>query len=360
MKATFDRNALGGEDRAALSLKSLYRSYGYSEYKLSGFEDYSLYAENASFLDGNGVLTFNSGGRLLALRPDVTLSVVKNIADDCESHKLFYDERVYRKSAVHGEQTELRQIGVEVIGEIDEITQAEVCELIMRTLECVAQDRLLDISHAGIVNKIANGAGFFGDVRARAAAFLSSKNSHDFLRFAQSVGANETFANAFLTLITLPQKPSDAIAVLQEVAKSIDISAEVAELKAIADACGERSNIDFSVGGNPEYYNGAVFKGYVRGVPYAVLSGGRYDKLLHKFGKNKEALGFALYLGELGEYFAEKPKRPDAAVVYDERGARRAAKKAAELRASGLDVLLCKTAPEGCGAVYICTGEEND
>ena len=32
-------DSLKSEERAALALKALYRSYGYGEYKLSGFED---------------------------------------------------------------------------------------------------------------------------------------------------------------------------------------------------------------------------------------------------------------------------------------------------------------------------------
>ena len=72
-------DCLRREERYALKLKNLYASYGYDEYKLCGFEDYSLYTENKSFLDGKGVLSFSVGGKTLALRPDVTLSVIKNV-----------------------------------------------------------------------------------------------------------------------------------------------------------------------------------------------------------------------------------------------------------------------------------------
>lgn len=48
-----------------------------------------------------------------------------------------------------------------------------------------------------------------------------------------------------------------------------------------------------------EYYNGIVFQGYIKGLPRAILSGGRYDKLLQRFGKSQPALGFAIYLNDI-------------------------------------------------------------
>ena len=48
-----------------------------------------------------------------------------------------------------------------------------------------------------------------------------------------------------------------------------------------------------------DYYNGVVFSGYIKGLPFRVLSGGRYDALLKRFGRQSGALGFAIYLDEL-------------------------------------------------------------
>jgi ATP phosphoribosyltransferase regulatory subunit len=44
------------------------------------------------------------------------------------------------------------------------------------------------------------------------------------------------------------------------------------------------------------YYNGIVFKGFVKGIPTSVLSGGRYDGLMSRMGKSGGAIGFAVYL----------------------------------------------------------------
>ena len=48
-----------------------------------------------------------------------------------------------------------------------------------------------------------------------------------------------------------------------------------------------------------KYYNGIVFKGFIKGIPTGILSGGQYDKLMEKMGKKSRAIGFAVYLDEL-------------------------------------------------------------
>lgn len=340
-----DIGKLKREERTALSLKALYRSYGYREYKLSGFDDYSLYAENKSFLDGRGVLTLNLGGRLTALRPDVTLSVVKSVdAGKCGAEKLFYDERVYRKSASGGEFTELRQIGVEVVGGVDRVTEIEVCELILSTLGAVGRDYVLDVSHAGIVEKICDGARLFGRARELAVDCLKRKSLHEFNKLVGD-GGNE-YARAFGELIALPSAPSAAVERLREVACGLGISAELDELERVV-ACGDGIRVDFSIGGDADYYNGVVFKGYVDGVPYAALSGGRYDKLLNRFGKNASAIGFALYLGELCAIDDDATDAPDETIVYDDGNAADALARARRLRASGRSVLLRRACEKG-------------
>ena len=63
--------------------------------------------------------------------------------------------------------------------------------------------------------------------------------------------------------------------------------------------CGGNICLDMSAAGQTAYYNGVVFQGFVRGVPSAVLSGGRYDGLMEKLGKHAGAIGFAVYLNLL-------------------------------------------------------------
>ena len=92
--------SLRREERVLFKLRDLYRLSGYAQYKMGKFEEYDLYARNKDFLVSDGVITFtDTDGRLMALKPDVTLSIIKNTRDreNCVQ-KVYYSENVYRIS----------------------------------------------------------------------------------------------------------------------------------------------------------------------------------------------------------------------------------------------------------------------
>ena len=110
------------EERFGLILQNLYRSYGYIPYKMSRFEEYDLYVRNKDFLVSDQIITFSDrSGRLLAMKPDVTLSIVKNAPEKCGVvQKVYYQENVYR------DYREILQTGLECVGDLGEYEIAEV------------------------------------------------------------------------------------------------------------------------------------------------------------------------------------------------------------------------------------------
>jgi ATP phosphoribosyltransferase regulatory subunit len=102
--------------------------------------------------------------------------------------------------------------------------------------------------------------------------------------------------------------------------KEISALNELVLLCEILEKCGfgDRISIDFSVGNDLKYYSGVVFKGFVKGVPTSVLSGGRYDNLMKKMGKASGAIGFAVYLDLLAELYGDEDEYDaDVLVLYD-------------------------------------------
>ena len=93
-------DVLSPQERLVLGLRGLYESCGYTRFPMRRFEEYALYSENKSFLPSESVLSFtNANGRLMALKPDVTLSIVKRArAERGQVEKLYYHESVYRVS----------------------------------------------------------------------------------------------------------------------------------------------------------------------------------------------------------------------------------------------------------------------
>jgi len=77
-----NRSVLKNEEKAIFDLRALYSLYGYSQYKMSKFEAYDLYVRNKDYLVSDNIITFtDTDGKLLALKPDVTLSIIKNGKD---------------------------------------------------------------------------------------------------------------------------------------------------------------------------------------------------------------------------------------------------------------------------------------
>ena len=61
-----DNSVLKNDEKAVFQLRSLYRKYGYSQYKMSKFEEYDLYVRNKNFLVSDNIITFtDTDGKLI-------------------------------------------------------------------------------------------------------------------------------------------------------------------------------------------------------------------------------------------------------------------------------------------------------
>lgn len=332
---------------------ALYKKFGYKLFKMGRFEEYSLYAENRSFLVCDRVITFNDpAGRLMALKPDVTLSIAKNCRDDGGLQKFYYNENVYRIDDESGEFREIMQSGLECMGELDLYSVCEVLMLAARSLEMISDKCVLDISHMGIISALLDDAGLPSGAAEKALGFFATKNAHGLRALYEEYGVSVQKAEAAARIARMY---GTADTVFPELEKLLPASAGEAfdELKDIyALLCemnaGANVRFDFSIVNDSSYYNGLIFRGFVDRVPRAVLSGGRYDNLLAKFGKNAKALGFAIYLDALEELDVRGDWDVDDLLLYDDStdpaGLVRAVKMFTEL---GESVRCAREIPEG-------------
>ncbi len=313
------------EERIAYALRSLYRQYGYLPYKMSKFEAYDLYVANKDFLVGDGVITFNdTDGKLLALKPDVTLSIIKNSSDDNGKQKVFYHENVYRISGETKQFKEIPQVGLECIGEIGTYEVFETLLLAAKSLATISSTFVLDISHLGILSAsledIACGSAFDKEVMH----LLAEKNLHETAALCDKYGVDEQKKNNLLTIVRAYGEMNATLVELEKLCVSDKAKAAFEELKIVCsllDNCGfgDKIRLDFSVVNDMKYYNGIVFKGFVDGVCEGVLSGGQYDKLMARMHRKSGAIGFAVYLDLLQGFKKQKPKYDvDVLVLYDD------------------------------------------
>lgn len=337
------------EENICEELVSLYESRGYTRYKPGRFEEYSLYQENKDFLIGKNVITFSGlGGKLMAMRPDVTLSLVRHTQPAAGSaEKLYYNEKVYRRTAGSDDFKEINQTGVEIIGNIDKVCEVELASLICDTLSSVSDDYIVDISHMGFIEGLTEAFAPYG---AELSNFLKRKDLHDFYDIAAKEGFDKKAVEAFAKAVAINGNPQSALASAREIALNKSMENAVDELEEVCaylgkNGYGGKINVNFSIVNNADYYNGIIFNGYIDGVPHRVLSGGRYDKLLDKLGKKGGAIGFALYLGELERYFKGDLPAVDYLLIYDSHTQDEAIDKAFELRREGKSVRVSRTFP---------------
>ena len=297
-----DEKVLKSEEQAVFELRALYRKYGYTQFKMSKFEEYDLYVKNKDFLVGDGVITFNdTDGKLLALKPDVTLSIIKNSKDEAGvTQKVYYNENVYRISGSTHTFKEIMQTGLECIGDIDVYSMAEVVMLAVKSLAAVGESYVLDLSHMGILSALVDAVPA-SEEKARLIRCIGEKNAHEARAICASCGASDALTEKILALISSYGKPGAVLPVLRDLCADTGFKEALCELETIVSVlesvgCLNHVNIDFSVVNDMNYYSGVVFRGFVDGIPEGILSGGRYDKLMRKMGRKAGAVGFAVYL----------------------------------------------------------------
>ncbi len=305
------------------SLSRLYEQSGYNRFKMSKFEEYDLYVKNKDFLISDSIITFNDiGGKLLALKPDVTLSIVKNVRNEDTLKKVYYNENVYRVSETTGAFKEIMQVGLECIGDIDTYHTFEVISLAVKSLLKISETSVLDISDLKVLSALLDKATESAEVKKQIFSLIGTKSAHEMDKLSYLIDA--PYLAAIKEIALLSGSPDTVLGKLKNILNGLVDIAVLNDLENLcallkANALDKNVRIDFSVVNDIKYYNGIVFKGFVSGISKDVLSGGRYDNLLHKMGKTKGAIGFAIYLDLLEDLQNEtQPFDIDAAVLYDE------------------------------------------
>ena len=316
---------LKNEEKVIFALRSLYALYGYSQYKMSKFEEYDLYVRNKDFLISDSVITFtDTSGKLMALKPDVTLSILKNGKDapGCVQ-KVYYNENVYRVSGGSHAFKEIMQVGLECIGDVDTYCLYEVLMLATKSLATISDRYVLDISHLGILSAVLDSLAVPEEYREKILKCISEKNVHELCALATAAGISCAGTALLKQLITLYGSPAEVLPKLRTLLSGRIDSALIEEFCSVLNAFAgselfDRLRVDFSVVHDIRYYNGIVFKGFIEGIPSGVLSGGQYNTLLQKMGRKAGAIGFAVYL-DLLERLQERevPYDADILLLYE-------------------------------------------
>mgnify|MGYP000426148606 CR=1 FL=1 len=306
-----DLNVLRPQERASLQLRLLYEQEGFRKYHMCRFEEYGLYQENRRFLYSEQVITFTDlDGRLLALKPDVTLSIAKTAQPaPGETLRYYYHENVYRPSAESHTFQEISQMGLEMLGAVGEAQVQQAVCLAARSLDALGAEWVLEVSHMGYLFGLFDALGVPDAARAKLLEKLREKNAHE-LRAAAGAAGLADAADTLCSVLDLSGAYAETMEKAAALCKNDAMRAAVAELEALAvplEKAGGVIRLDMTLAGEMEYYNGLVFQGYLKALPRPLLKGGRYDLLMQKFTPGAGAIGFAVYLDELDRLSAPLP-----------------------------------------------------
>lgn len=299
---------LDAQEKAVFTLRQLFLDSGYKRFRMSKFEAYDLYAKHKDFLVSDAVLTFTgAGGKLMALRPDVTLSIVKSYQEDGDL-RLQYNENVYRREPSGGDYREIMQSGIECLGQVGLQETCRVLTLAARALKCLDSSWMLTLGHMGLLWPAIQACSQIKAEQAQLMQLVSQKNAGGLKSYAQEQDLQEEAVEELERLLPLFGQPQE---VLSALARRHSGGTAYQELLCVyeslhAQGLGPNIRIDFSLGADPAYYDGIVFKGYLDGLAQPLLSGGRYDPLMRRLHKRSGGIGFAVYLDQLGNFRQEK------------------------------------------------------
>ena len=294
------------ENSIISNLINIYERFGFKKIKLSKFEDYNLYNNNKDFLQTEHILTFmNLNGNLKSLRPDVTLSIVKKVLKDNEkeTQKIYYIEDIYK--IVSNEYEEIPQVGVEIIGKLNNYSNLEIISMAIESLKSINKNYILEISNIDFISAIFDEINLEENLKIEILNNIYLKNKHDLEKLLNK-NVDNKYKKYILSFIELSGNYKDILKKLKSLIINKKMQKSYEELKSLSFVFELYNNfdkilLDFSIESQLGYYNGIIFKGYIKESNDIILSGGRYDKLLNKFNSNKNAIGFAIYMDKLYE-----------------------------------------------------------
>ena len=342
------------EESVAASLRALFSRYGYQPFRMNKFEDYDLYVRFKDYLLSESVITFPDGERLLALKPDVTLSIIRSFREGKgRVQKVYYQENVYRRLRPAEPFRELLQTGLECIGDLDELALGEVLTLAARALAAVPEESILAVGHLGLLSAFIDRVTEDPLLRGEILHLVGAKNMPGIRALAREKGLDPAAAEDLVRVLSLVGSPGHVLPQLQMAADDVGAGAACAELARLLEGMEEPGGkcsvrVDLSAVSDGKYYNGLVFRGFVKGLPERVLAGGQYDGLMARMGKNARAVGFAVYLDQLSLLETDPGFDADVLILYDDTVAPAAVREAAaRLREEGKSVLVLPARPRG-------------
>lgn len=243
-------------------------------------------------------------GRLLALRPDITLPLARVAATrmrEAEWLRLCYRGNVFSFTGEEGSGglKEYAQMGVELMGPTGVDGDAEVIALAIRVMQAAGLTGFqMDIGQVEFFKGLMEEAGFDAAETERIRELVEQKNFLALELRLQQAGVSGHLRNNILELPAL-YGDADVLRIARAYSanhrcrQALD---NIEEMLSILAAYGLDGHVTIDLGmvQSIHYYTGIIFRGMVEHLGYPIVTGGRYDRLVGEFGRDMPATGFAM------------------------------------------------------------------
>ena len=334
------------------AIEQVFDSYGYKEIVTPSIEFYQTYQTGFEQIhDEQMYKFFDHNGGILTLRMDMTVPIARVAATKFKDQKpplrFRYCANVYKvKESFAGKRNEVTDCGIELLGLDEKQSDLEILVCALEVMECMKQASFtLEIGNVNFFHTAVELLGLTKDETQILADLIDRKSLTELKEYLETLRLDAVDKQFFLQL---PWLCGSADMLQEALGFCFD-----ARLKAIVEnlqllyeqlsALGYGDRITFDLGKLPHlnYYSGILFEGFVEGIGTSVLSGGRYDSLLEKFGEALPAIGFSVKLDAVLPVLHLKQQEATLTLCYPYEKKVEALRQAKELRKSTRVELLC-------------------
>lgn len=345
--------------RLEQELARVFYQWGYQEVVTPTFEYYQALAAGDNGNQEESLFKFlDRQGQILALRSELTTPIARLAATRLKDARLplrlFYLANVFNYAEPQvGRQREFFQAGVEFVGPSNGEADGEVVALAVEVLKTAGlRNFQIHLGQMAVFNGVMAEIGLDEEGQTRFKNTLGNKDFVGVEEVLAAAGAAPGKRARIMELLSL----RGGVEVLERAAVLLAGSPALAGLDNLREVftvlehygVADYVVVDFSILRGFDYYTGVIFEGYAQHLGFPICGGGRYDKLLGRFGHPCPATGFAVGLERMllalerqGDPLTEPPA-PDVLIIYRKAQRSEAIKQALELRSQGLAV---ETAP---------------
>ena len=247
---------------------------------------------------------FDAEGRVLVLRPDITIPIARLVATRMADHpgpvRVSYVARVFRPPAPgRPRASEQRQAGVELVGEGGPGGDAETIALLVQSLRATDLAGLrVGVGDVSLTRAVIDGLGIGPAERAALNGALAARNFVEWRRLARAARPDGTAADLLRDLPSLRGGRELLERIAGEVPSARAACDRLGRVLDLLDAhgAGDAVILDLGILRDWPYYSGVVVEAFAPGVGAPIAVGGRYDDLAARFGRARPAVGFAITL----------------------------------------------------------------